>query len=40
MAYEMRLPTFKGYGFEDPDHHSFLCKVVWSIKNITDEGLK
>jgi hypothetical protein len=40
MAYEMRLPTFRGDGSEDPDQHWFLCEVVWSIKNITDEAVK
>jgi hypothetical protein len=36
MADEMRLPTFRGDGSEDPDQHWLLCKVVWSIKNVTD----
>jgi hypothetical protein len=40
MADEMRLPTFRGDGSEDPDQHWFLCEVVWSIKNITDEAVK
>jgi hypothetical protein len=40
MADEMRLPTFKGDGSEDPDHQWFLCEAVWSIKNITDEAVK
>jgi hypothetical protein len=40
MAYEMRLPTFRGDGSKDPDQHWFLCEVVWSIKNITDEAVK
>jgi hypothetical protein len=40
MADEMRLLTFRGDGSEDPDQHWFLCEVVWSIKNITDEDVK
>jgi hypothetical protein len=40
MADEMRLPTFRGYGFEDLDQHSFLCEAIWSIKNVTDEDVK
>jgi hypothetical protein len=40
MADEMRLPTFRGDGSEDPDHHWFLCEYLWSIKNITDETIK
>jgi hypothetical protein len=40
MEDEMRLPTFRGDGSEDPDQHWFLCEVVWSIKNITDEAVK
>jgi len=40
MAYEMSLPTFRGYGSEDPDQHLFLCEVVWSIKNVADEVVK
>jgi hypothetical protein len=40
MADEMRLPTFRGDGSEDLEQHWFLCEVVWSIKNITDEDVK
>jgi hypothetical protein len=40
MANEMRLPIFKGDGSEDPGEHWFLCKVVWSIKKVTDEAVK
>ena len=40
MAYEMRLPIFRGYGSEYPDQHQFLCEVVWSIKNVTKEVVK
>jgi hypothetical protein len=40
MEYEMKLPTFKGDGSEDPDQHWFLCEAVWSIKNFTDEVVK
>jgi len=40
MAYEMRLPIFRGDGYEDPEQHWFLCEVVWSIKKVTDELLR
>jgi hypothetical protein len=40
MADEMRLPTFRGDGSEDPDQHWFLCESVWSIKNVTNEAVK
>jgi hypothetical protein len=40
MVDEMRLPIFKGDGYEDPDQHWFLCEVVWSIKQVTDEAIK
>jgi hypothetical protein len=40
MADEMRLPIFIGDGPEDPDQHWFLCKFVWSIKQVTDEVVK
>jgi hypothetical protein len=40
MTDEMRLPTFRGGGFEDPDQHWFLCEAVWSIKNVTNGAVK
>ena len=40
MEYEMRLPTFRGDGSEDPDQHQLLCEAVWSIVNVTDEAVK
>jgi len=40
MADERRLPIFKGDGSGDPDQHWFLCEVVWSIKQVTDEDVK
>jgi hypothetical protein len=40
MAYEMRLPIFRGDGYEDPDQHWFLCEAVWSIKQVNDEVVK
>ena len=32
MGDDMKLPTFKGTGAEDPEHHWFLCEAVWTIK--------
>jgi hypothetical protein len=40
MAYEMRLPIFRGDGFEDLDQHCFLCEAAWNIKIVTDEDVK
>jgi hypothetical protein len=40
MEDEMRLPTFRGDGSEDPEQHWFLCEAMWSIKNITDKAVK
>ena len=40
MADEMRLPIFRGDGFEDPDHHCFLCEAIWIIKQVTNEVVK
>jgi len=40
MENEMRWPIFKGDGSKDPDQHWFLCEVVWSIKQVTDEAIK
>jgi hypothetical protein len=40
MAYEMRLPTFRGDGSQDQDRNWFLCEAVWSIKNITKKNVK
>jgi hypothetical protein len=40
MVDEMRLPIFRGDGFEDPNQHWLLCEAVWNIKNITDEVVK
>jgi hypothetical protein len=40
MTDEIRLPIFRGDGFEDPDQQWFLCEVVWSIKKVSDESVK
>jgi hypothetical protein len=40
MADETRLPIFKGDGSEDSGEHWFLCKAVWSIKQVIDEAVK
>ena len=34
MGDDMKLPTFKGTGAEDPEQHWFLCEAVWTIKGI------
>jgi hypothetical protein len=40
MADEMMIPIFRGDGLEDPDQHWFLCKAVWSIKQVNDKEVK
>jgi hypothetical protein len=40
MVDEMRLPIFRGYGYEDLDQHWFLCELIWNIKNLIDEAIK
>jgi hypothetical protein len=40
MEDEMRLPTFRGDGSEDPNQHWFLYEAMWSIKNVTDKDVK
>jgi hypothetical protein len=40
MEDEMRLPIFRGDGFEDPNQHWFLCEAIWNIKSITEEPIK
>ena len=32
MGDDMKLPTFKGTGAEDPEQHWFLCEAIWTIK--------
>ena len=36
----MRLPIFRGDGFEDLDQHWFLCEAIWNIKNVIDDTVK
>ena len=40
MGDDMKLPTFKGTGEEDPEQHWFLCEAVWTIKQIQDDKTK
>jgi hypothetical protein len=40
MADDMRLPIFRGYGYEYPDQYWFLCESIWNFKNVTDEVVK
>jgi hypothetical protein len=36
----LRLPKFKGIGYEDPKQHLFICETIWTTKNIHDDGSK
>ena len=40
MGDDMKLPTFKGIGEEDPEQHWFLCESVWTIKGLQDDNIK
>ena len=40
MGDDMKLPTFRGTGAEDPEEHWFLCEVVWTIKQIQHDNTK
>ena len=40
MGDDMKLPTFKGTGAEDPEQHWFLCEAVWTIKGLQDDNIK
>ena len=40
MGDDMKFPTFKGIGVEDPEQHWFLCEAVWTIKQINDDNVK
>ena len=40
MGDDMKLPTFKDTGAEDPEQHWFLCEAVWTIKQIQDDNTK
>ena len=40
MGDDMKLPTFKGTGAEDPEQHWFLCEAMWTIKAIHDDNIK
>ena len=40
MGDDMKLPTFKGTGVEDPEQHWFLCEAMWTIKQIHDDNIK
>ena len=40
MGDDMKLPTFKGTGAEDPEQHWFLCEAIWTIKQIQDDNMK
>jgi hypothetical protein len=40
MGDDMKLPTFKGTGSEDPEQHWFLCEAIWTIKQVQDDNVK
>ena len=40
MVDDIKLPVFRGTRLEDPDQHWFLCKAVWSVKQVTDNYIK
>ena len=40
MTDDIKLPVFKGTGSEDPEQFWFLCKAVWTAKNILDQDVR
>ena len=40
MTDDIKLPFFKGTGSEDPEQFWFLCKAVWTAKNILDQDVR
>ena len=37
---DIKLPVFRGTGSEDPEQFWFLCKAVWTAKNIMDQNTR
>ena len=35
-----KLPLFQGNATEDPKQYWFLCKVVWTVKQVQDHDIK
>ena len=40
MTDDIKLPVFKGTRSEDPEQFWFLCKAVWTAKNIMDQDTR
>ena len=40
MVDDIKLPIFRGTGFEDPKQHFFLCESVWHIKQVQNDDIK
>jgi hypothetical protein len=40
MEDEVRIPIFRGDGFEDSVQHWFLCEAIWNINNVIDEAVR
>ena len=36
----MNLPIFNGNGLEDNEQHWFLCKDVWTVRQVKDDIVK
>ena len=36
----MKLPIFHGNDTDDPEQYWFLCKVVWTARQINDDNVK
>ena len=37
---DTKLPLFHGNGTDDPEQYRFLCKVVWTVRQATDDDVK
>ena len=40
MNDDIKLLVLKGTGSEDPEQFWFLCKAVWTAKNIMDQDIR
>ena len=40
MVDDMKLPVFRGTGFEDPDQHWFSCEAIWHVKQVINDDIK
>ena len=37
---DVKLPLYQGNGTKDPEQYLFLCKEVWTLKQVQDDDIK